>query len=304
MLRVGDQVSTHPDVVALGETMLSLVAADEPLARTATLHVTHGGAESNTCVGLTRLGLRTAWVSRLGADPAGDLIESALASEGVDLRWVRRDPARPTGIMLRDTSGSGVHYYRSGSAASTLSPQDLEGVPVAEARAVLVTGVTALIGPEPQRAAVTLLERAGGRRVVDPNLRAGLWGSNRDVELIVPLIERADVLMGGEAELQAFVGACHHEELARRCQAMGPREVVIKRGKAGAGVLDETGRWHEHVPAAVPDIDPVGAGDAFNAGYLAARLAGVPPGEALVEGARCGAAVAAAVGDTVGFPRT
>jgi 2-dehydro-3-deoxygluconokinase len=284
-------VSARYDLISVGETMLSLVA-EGTLADAGSLHVTHGGAESNTCVGLARLGLRVAWVGRLGADLTGDRVEAALAAEGVDVRWVVRDPDRATGLMLRDTTGS-VIYHRTGSAASVLSPKELEGVPVEDARAVLVTGITALIGDAPGRTAISLLERARGVRAIDPNLRPGLWGSDRATELVLPLVERATVLLGGEREL---------EELARRCRASGPREVVVKRGPRGAAALDERGGWHELAGEPRADVDPVGAGDAFNAGYLAARLAGAEPPDALAEGARCGAEVATTLGDTEGFP--
>src|SRR6185295_10556972 len=159
------------DLIALGETMAALAAPPgEDLRTAAALTVDHAGAESNTCVGLARLGFQTAWISRLGADAFGDRIAAALEAEGVGTRWVRRDATRPTGVMVKDP-GQGVRYYRTQSAASALTPADLDGVPIAEARAVLVTGVTALIGQEPQAAALALLERARGLRIVDPNLR-------------------------------------------------------------------------------------------------------------------------------------
>lgn len=289
-----------PDVLALGETMLSLIAVGGPLASATELRVSHGGAESNACVGLARLGLRAAWVSRLGADAPGDRVEAELRTAGVGVEWVRRDPKRPTGLMLRETSGAPATYRRSGSAASELSPGDLDGVPVDEATAVLVTGITAMLGDGPQRAAIALLERARGLRVVDPNLRLGLWGSDRSAELVLPLVERCDLLLGGEAELSALVGGSGRE-LAERCRAMGPTEVVLKRGAEGAAALHD-GEWVEHRPIPGPDVDPVGAGDAFNAGYLAARLRSRSVADALALGARCGAAVAATVGDIDGFP--
>lgn len=289
-----------PDVLALGETMLSLVAVGVPLAEASELHVTHGGAESNTCIGLIRLGVRAAFVSRLGNDPAGDRVAADLRDAGVDLRWVRRDPERPTGLMLRETSGAPAWYHRVGSAASGLSPADLEGVPVEEARGVLVTGITAMLGDGPHAAALALLERARGLRVVDPNLRSGLWGSDRAPELVLPLLERADLILGGEGELERLVGS-RGRELAERCHALGAREVVLKRGAEGAAVSDGSG-WIEHRPPPLEDADPVGAGDAFNAGYLAARLSGRPPAGALEQAARCGAAVATTIGDQAGFP--
>jgi len=293
-------VTGAPDVLALGETMLSLVAVGVPLAEASELHVTHGGAESNTCIGLIRLGVRAAFVSRLGNDPAGDRVAADLRDAGVDLRWVRRDPGRPTGLMLRETSGAPAWYHRVGSAASGLSPADLEGVPVEEARGVLVTGITAMLGDGPHAAALALLERARGLRVVDPNLRSGLWGSDRAPELVLPLLERADLILGGEGELERLVGS-RGRELAERCHALGAREVVLKRGAEGAAVSDGSG-WIEHRPLPLEDADPVGAGDAFNAGYLAARLSGRPPAGALEQAARCGAAVATTIGDHACFP--
>src|SRR2546425_6562159 len=112
------------DLIALGETMLALAPPPGESVRSASrLLVDHAGAESNAAVGLARLGCRVAWVSRLGADAAGDRILDALAAEGVDTRWVARDRKRPTGLMLKDP-GAAVRYYRSGSAASALSPDD------------------------------------------------------------------------------------------------------------------------------------------------------------------------------------
>ena len=101
------------DLVALGETMLALAPAHGTSIRTAiSLLVDHAGAESNTAVGLARLGLRTAWVSSLGDDAAGARILDALSKESVDTQWVRRDPRRPTGMMLKDPD-AGVRYYRT-----------------------------------------------------------------------------------------------------------------------------------------------------------------------------------------------
>jgi 2-dehydro-3-deoxygluconokinase len=289
------------DLLALGETMLALAPeSGHTLASARSLVVDHAGAESNTCVGLSRLGFRVAWVSRLGEDPQGDRVLAALQGEGVDTRWVRRDPTRPTGLLFKDPAAGRVRYYRAGSAASRLSPADLDGVPVAEARAVLVTGVTALLGPEPQAAALALLERARGLRVVDPNLRSGLWGSDRRGELVLPLIESCDLLLGGEQELAEILGPGEPEELARRAARRGPREVVV-RGAEQLGALEE-GIWTRLEASRGAAVDPVGAGDAFNAGYLARRLSAGNVADSLRAGVECGRAVALALGDTAGFP--
>jgi 2-dehydro-3-deoxygluconokinase len=277
------------------------------------LLVDHAGAESNTCVGLARLGQRVAWVSRLGADAAGDRILDALAAEGVDTRFVERDTERSTGLMLKEPA-AGVRYYRRDSAASVMGPELLDRVPVAGARAVLVTGVTALIGPRPLAAALTLLDRARGLRIVDPNLRAGLWGSARRAELVRPLIERCDLMLAGAAELEEIVVAGRAggtgaagtigaaEALARAAAALGPREIVV-RSAASVGALAD-GSWVEIEIRRDAAVDAIGAGDAFNAGYIAARLRGDTIDAALRLGIRCGAAVTTSVSDTAGFPKT
>jgi 2-dehydro-3-deoxygluconokinase len=285
------------DVIALGETMLSLVADDGALATATSFRATHGGAESNACVALARAGLRVAWVSRLGADHAGDRIRDALAHEGVDLRWVVTDPTRPTGAMFRDREG-GLAYLRAGSAASALDAHDVDAVPVEDARAVLVTGITAMLGPGPQRAAIELLERATGLRMVDPNLRPGLWGTERAADLIRPLVRRCDILIGGEPELAVVADGDGAEEVARACAALGPTEIVVKRGADGIAALGPDGVWRTQPPVPVVEHDPVGAGDACNAAYLAARLDGADIEDALKAGAAAGAAAAGTLGDT------
>ena len=285
------------DVLALGETMLSLVAEDGSLATATSFQATHGGAESNACVALARAGLRVAWISRLGADAAGDRIRDALASEGVDVRWVATDPSRPTGAMFRDRAG-GLAYLRAGSAASALDARDLERVPVEDARAVLVTGITAMLGPGPQRAAIALLERATGLRMVDPNLRPGLFGSDRPADLIRPLVRRCDILIGGEHELGAIEAGSDARDIANACAALGPAEVVVKRGANGLAALGPDGAWFEQPAVPVVEHDPVGAGDACNAAYLVARLDGAAIEDALKAGAVAGAAAAGVLGDT------
>jgi 2-dehydro-3-deoxygluconokinase len=292
------------DVIALGETMLALAPpAGESLRHAAVLAIDHAGAESNTCVGLARLGLRTAWVSRLGADAPGDRILAAIREEGVDVQWVARDAQRPTGLMLKDP-GVGVRYYRRESAASAIAPALLDPVPVSDARAVLVTGVTALISADAHAAGLALLARARGLRIVDPNLRSGLWGSDRRAALVRAFVERCDLLLCGVSEIAEVLSAADAHEaeaLARLAAAIGPREVVV-RGAATIGALAD-GVWRELGIRRDAAVDPIGAGDAFNAGYIAVRLQGGTVDSALRAGVQCGAAVTTAVSDTGGFPK-
>jgi 2-dehydro-3-deoxygluconokinase len=290
-------MSAELDLIALGETMLSFVAVDGPIDVATSFRPSYAGAESNACVAAVRAGARAAWVSKLGADPTGDRIVAALEDAGVDVMWVRRDPDRPTGLMVRDRQ-EGVRYWRHGSAASALDPRDLDGVPIEAAGAALVTGITALLGDGPQRAATEFLERATGIRAVDPHVRPGLWGSDRAIELVGPLIERCDVLLAGEMELARLLRTSDRgKALAQLAERLGPSEVIVKRGRDGAAALLPDGVWHELRPTPVDDVDPVGAGDAFNGAYLAARIRGADVPQALAVGCASGAAVAGAIGD-------
>jgi 2-dehydro-3-deoxygluconokinase len=302
------------DLIALGETMVALAPPPgESVRRAARWLVDHAGAESNTCVGLARLGLRVAWVSHLGDDAAGERILDALASEHVETRWVHRDATRPTGLMIKDPD-AGVRYYRTGSAASVMGPDVLGGVPVGDARAVLVTGITALIGDAPHAAGIALLDEARGLRIVDPNFRKSLWGSARRAELVRPFVERCDLLLAGVGELEELLlntpggsagpgrsGGSATEALARRAADLGPREVIV-RGATTVGAL-ESGSWTEIQIQRGAAIDPIGAGDAFNAGYIAARLRGDGVDAALRAGIHCGTAVTTAMSDTAAFPK-
>ena len=292
------------DVIALGETMVafapppgtSLLAADA-------LEVDIAGAESNACIGLARSGLSTTWISRVGADPFGERILQTLATESVDTRFTVRDTAHPTGLMVKDPGRERPHYYRSTSAARQLEPGSLAGVPVEEARCVLVTGITALISQSAADAALELLRRGRGIRAFDPNLRPGVWGSERARELCLPLLAACNVLIGGAGEIGSLVGGTTPEETAWLALEHGPDEVVLKRAELGASAASAATGWiHEDAPS-ITVVDPIGAGDAFNAGYLATRIRGGDVRAALARGVACGAAVASSMGDWRGFPR-
>src|SRR2546426_8194332 len=134
-------------VLTVGETMALLAAVEEGEFRLGMpLTLRFAGAESNFAIGLARLGVDVVWVSRLGRDPFGDLIEAGLAHEGIDLRWVRRDDA-PTGLFWKWGIGgrSSVLYRRAGSAASRLRPDDVTGEGLQGGRLVPPTGVTMAI---------------------------------------------------------------------------------------------------------------------------------------------------------------
>jgi 2-dehydro-3-deoxygluconokinase len=289
---------------------MGLLAPTEagPLHHVLTLRLRMAGAESNVAIGIRRLGVPAAWIGRLGNDEVGDLIERELRAEGVRA-VVRRDDA-PTGLMLK-TARAGdlttVSYYRSGSAGSRLGPEDLDEDLIAGAAVLHVTGITPALGERPAAAVRTAIgyARAHGVPVsLDVNYRAALWDTVTAGRVVRELAEQADVLFAGENEVPVLTGDHRVREpldLARRLSDLGPREVLVKRGAQGCVALVD-GQPYRRDAIAVRSVDPVGAGDAFVAGYLAELVAGRPVGARLDTAVAAGAFAVTVTGDWEGLP--
>lgn len=247
-------------VLTVGETMALL----DPLEDGATYRLRVGGAESNFAIALTRLGIGVTWVSRLGADPFGDLVAETLAGEGVDVR-VRRDPARPTGVYFKSRveGRTRMHYYRAGSAASQLSPEDVPDETLNGVELVHLTGITTALGVGARELVHDLAKRARARGITvlfDPNYRSALWTSPADAASALP---QADWLLCGLEEGNLLFGTRTPEELAAATGA----NVAIRVGERGALVTDGDGLT-EVRPSRLEDVvDEVGAGDGFAAGF-------------------------------------
>jgi sugar/nucleoside kinase (ribokinase family) len=291
------------DLLTVGEPLVCLTAAGR-LAASPTLEKSIGGAEANVAIGLARLGLRTAYVSRVGSDPFGDEVVRTLRGEGVDVSRVQRSTQRPTGLMvkeLRSPHDARVHYYREGSAAT-----ELDGIgQVPHARHVHATGITLALGAGPAAAVRELLSaaRAMGASVsFDPNFRLRLWSLDEAVAAVREILPGVDDLLLSEVEALAVAGAAELDEALRRLAGQGIARVVVRRGADGAvGICDGT-RAEVAAEAAGPVVDCVGAGDAFSAGYLYERLGGASFEQAMATGAWAAGHVVAHRGDYEGLP--
>jgi sugar/nucleoside kinase (ribokinase family) len=244
------------------------------------LRLRFAGAESNFAVGLARLGVPVAWISRLGADRMGKLVREALAAEGVDLRWVREDTSAPTGLFYkwRAGSGSSVAYYRRGSAASRLSPADVPDGALAGARLVHLTGITMALGDGPRELVldVTRRARAAGATVLfDPNFRPALWESPAAAGAAMdPVLEHVDWYLCGSAEASALLGADDARGVLDALAQRGVRGAVVRVGERGALVLADD-EVHAVTTARTEEVvDEIGAGDAFAAGFAYGLLHG------------------------------
>lgn len=287
------------EVWTFGETMVSL-RADERV-RPGTVWTTHvAGAEANVAIGLSRLGHAVTWCGALGDDDFGRLVERELRAEGVGLDCTV-DESRPTGFMFLQDKGFSrqAAYHRSGSAASALGAEVVVGsLERSGARIVVVTGITPALSDVAADAVRAVIGRAGeldATVVLDVNHRALLWHRDSAGAYLREVVPGVDVVVGSEDELALI--AEHPEEIL----ALGPSEVVVKLGSEGARLHHADGVV-EAPTEPVEVKDPVGAGDAFVAGYVSGMLDGLGSEERLRRGNLMGGAAVRHVGDYEGLP--
>lgn len=299
---------TSPQLVTFGESMVQLVPTESGLLRHAARFRRHvAGAESNVAVALSRLGHATGWISRVGADEFGACVRAAIRGEGVDVSQVIEDPDAPTGVYFKERRRPGrtrVYYYRKDSAASRLAPGDLDPNYLARARFLLVTGITTALGPSCRKAvehAIDVARVADVHVVLDPNVRRKLWSEATAREVLLELMGDVDTLLATREEVDLLADETRLEPAVRTLQERGPREVVVRLGAEGAiGFEGEEQADREAIE--VETVETVGAGDAFNAGYLSGRMRGWDLARSLHLGTVLGGLAVTAEGDVEGLP--
>jgi ribokinase len=275
-------------IVVVGDVMTDVVATlSGPIAHgsdtPARVVRRGGGAGANVAVWLARSGATVTLIGRVGDDPAGREAAQALAAEGVDAQ-LAIDAARPTGtcVVLVEPGGERSMLPDAGANAG------LEAVVLPQDATHLHVAGYALLHPGSRPAARALLAAArdGGLSVsVDPASAAPLRGANAFLEWI----QGIDLLVPNRDEAAVLTGMPDPKAAARTLTAQA-REVVVTLGAQGALWTD--GDSQLRAPALdVHAVDTTGAGDAFAAGLLAARMAGADPSDAL--GAGCSLAAEA-----------
>ena len=294
------------DVITTGETMvLGVPPRPGRLRHAGSLELKIGGAESNLAIALSRLGLRAGWAGFLGDDEPGQLVLDRIRAEGVDTSRVRRLREHPTGLYLRETVGAQtrVYYYRRGSAASTMSAGDLDPAYLEGARFLHLTGITPALSEDCRLFTLWAAReaRASGARVCfDVNYRSKLWGSEEARAFAEEILPEVDLLLVGDEEARALWDR-DDEGFVRELAESGPQEVILKRGEEGS-LAHVGGEILEYPAFEVAEVDPVGAGDAFAAGYLAGHLWDMPAKERLGVANAMGAMSVATLGDYEGLP--
>jgi 2-dehydro-3-deoxygluconokinase len=314
--RPAGAVGRGPEVVTLGECLIALVATDYgPLADARTFSAHVAGAEANVAVGLARLEHAVAFVGRVGADGFGTAILRSLRGNGVGVDQLKVDSSAPTGLLIRDRRAIGpseVVYYRSASAGSRLGPEDVDRAVAAgtfeRARWLHLTGITPALSPSCRAAVERAIERAREERLtvsLDVNLRRKLWSDDEARPVLADVARRVDVLLAGGDEAAVMAGvdpASTPEMLVDALLKLGPSTAVVKLGAEGAIGRDRDGPTVRRHGLRAAAIDPIGAGDAFSAGFISAQLDGASLERALDVANACGAAAVSALGDQSGLP--
>lgn len=303
-----------PEVITVGEPLIALLAVGSaPLADVESFSRHVAGAEANVAVGLARLGHEALFAGRVGNDGFGRTILRRLRGEDVDVSGVVVDPDRRTGLLVRERRALGpseVLYHRSGSAGSALAPSDIDAVggTFAGARWLHLSGITPALSESANGAVLRAIElaRANGVRIsFDVNLRRRLWSDAEAGERLRPIAIGADLVFGDVEELAVVAGGDWSQDgigPARALRAAGSGSVVVKRGAAGATLVRDGEALDVAAVSVSRVVDPVGAGDAFCAGYLAAILEGRDAPTALRWANACAAAVLSVEGDQAGLP--
>ncbi|QIG48571.1 sugar kinase [Nordella sp. HKS 07] len=267
-------------LAAIGEPMIELARS---LSGPLTYDRRIGGDTLNTSVYLARLlrpeTARVQYVTRLGDDPLSDWMIESFANEGIDCRHIARVPGRRPGLYIIDTDDKGERsfsYWRGEAPVRQLfeEPELAEGLAASDA--VFTSGITlAVLGAAGRRRLIELLRRvssAGRPAVFDTNYRPLLWTDRTEAATWMrEAIAAASHVLPSSDDLEAiFAKTQSAEDWVGEIAALGPREVVVKTGggpvhtQLGSIMLDRISQPR----------DTTGAGDSFNAGYLAARLSG------------------------------
>ncbi|HTW07607.1 MAG TPA: sugar kinase [Acidimicrobiales bacterium] len=306
-------VGRPPEFVSVGEPLVAFVATSSgPLVEVANYSTHVVGAEVNVAVGVSRLGHRASLVGRVGNDPFGTVILRRLMAEGVRVDHLIRDPAAPTALLFRNLRRfppPEVIYRRAGCAGARLTPDDVvaafDGLP--PGTIVHLSGVTPALSESCRTATRTVMEvvrTLGLDFFVDVNYRRRLWPVEEARPVLLDLVSSASIVTASLDEAALLTGAVQAPDAVTALLDLGPHTVVVRDGPllAVAGTKTDRAPVVARNPIPVEPLDPVGAGDAFNAGLAAGLLRHGDLLSSLMLAHQCGAAVVGVVGDIEGMP--
>ncbi len=285
------------DLLCLGELLVDMFPAElgRRLADVTAFQPKPGGAPANVAVAASRLGLRAAFIGKVGADAFGRHLAEVLEAEGVDINGLRFDlEARTTlaFIAMPDPNHAEFVFYRNPGADLRLRPDELDGDLFTGLR-VYHCGSVSMVD-EPARSAtlagMRMARRAGALISFDVNYRPSLWKNEGDTLAVInQVIPQVDLLKVNEVEFKLLAGSDAPQSASYTLLSRGPALVVVTLGAQGSFFCSAQGSGF--VPAfQVKTVDAVGCGDAFIAGLLT-RLISKPDWRQCLDRVSLGAAL-------------
>ena len=271
-----------PQVVTIGEAMLFLTPENQgTLERARRLDLRVGGSEVNVAVGLARLGIPAAWISKLPDNPIAKGMVNTIRGMGVDTSRVIWVGEGRVGIMYAETGSpprpNRVIYDRSQSTATTLAPEEVDWNFVTSARHLHLSGITAAIGGaclKTMKKAIQEARKAGLSVSFDANFRSTMWTPQKAAETLGPLLRGSDLLFISDQEARSIFSLHEeHDQMVEKLRKLFDAGVIVlSLGERGALVLAD--RIYRTVPYRAVVLNRFGVGDAFNAGFLYGFLTG------------------------------
>ncbi|MEM1613035.1 MAG: sugar kinase [Desulfurococcaceae archaeon] len=275
------------DFLSIGEVLIQLNSLTPgPLRYSKYFEVHVAGSEFNVMVALSKLGYRTGFITRLGRDEFGEMIIRTMRGEGIDVSRVKFMDNAPTGIYFIQRhypipGKSTVFYYRHGSAASYMDETDVQEDYVKSAKAIFLTGITPALSETCYRAVKKMREIAlenGVTVYFDTNIRLKLW---REVEkarsMLLPLLEYSKIVFTNKEDLKLLFPGLSIDQATAKLFDMNVEMVVVKKGEEGSTVYTRSGEVIEGRPYQAPVVeDVIGAGDSFDAVFIASIERGLP----------------------------
>jgi 5-dehydro-2-deoxygluconokinase len=271
-----------------------------------------GGCPANISIGTARLGLKSALISRVGAEQMGGFIREQLSREGVATTGLRTDDKRLTALVLLAVEAEGVSpmiFYRTDCADMALDEADIDPAFIASAGAIVVTGThfSTENAEKAQLKAIRAAKAAGRKVVFDIDYRPNLWGlaghaagferyvkSDYVTGKIKPILADCDLIVGTEEEVLIAGGESDLLAALKAIRAVSNATVVLKRGAKGCIVYDgpipddlEAGIVGQGFPIEIYNV--LGAGDAFMSGFLRGWLKGEDHATSATWANACGA---------------
>lgn len=277
----------NPRAICVGEALIEFVRGGD-----GRFGIASGGDAFNVAVYLARAGASSALATAVGDDPYSDALVALAAAEGVAGHLMLRVGGRLPGVAAIDTGPDGKrrqYFWREASPA-----RDLFELPdwgrvadaLLKAKLVYFTGITLSLysnnGIGRFLAVLEMARQQGVKIAFDGNFRPRGWGGDlsRTRAVFLEALKRVDIALPAYDDEAVLWGDPSPEATVERMQAFGIAEIVVKNGPNSALVAAGGQRGFVPVPEVVVPVDTTAAGDGFNAGYLAARLAGKTPGDA------------------------